>query len=50
MDIQFLIVILIGIAVAVKLVHEIYKLFFVEKDSLYCNGCTMCDLPKQKKK
>ncbi|MDD3788877.1 MAG: hypothetical protein PHO94_09305 [Petrimonas sp.] len=50
MDIQLVIVILIGIAVAAKLAHEIYKFFFVRNDSPYCGGCSMCDVPKKAQK
>jgi len=50
MDIQLIIVFIIGIAVAVKLGYEIYKFFFVKKDSPYCNGCTMCKIPDTKTK
>lgn len=50
MDIQLIIVFIIGIAVAVKLGYEIYKFFFVKKDSPYCNGCTMCKIPDIKTK
>lgn len=51
MDIQLIIVIIIGIALAVKMGYEVYKLIFVKKDNPYCGGCTMCEtIPKEQKK
>lgn len=47
MDIQWIIVIIIGIAVAAKLIHSLYKLFFVKKDTPYCGGCTGCEVSKK---
>ncbi|GEM_PF-941164 len=49
-NVQLIIVVLIGIAVAVKLGYEIYRFFFVKKDTSYCNGCSMCEISKIKKK
>jgi len=48
MDAQLIIVILIGIAVAVKLGYEIFRFFFVKRESSYCNGCSMCEIKKKK--
>src|SRR5690554_6925633 len=52
MDIQLLIVIIIGITVGTILLRGIYRFFFVKKDVSYCGGCTMCELsnlpPKMK--
>jgi hypothetical protein len=50
MDIQLIIVSIIGIAVLAKLGYEIYKFFFVKTDSPYCNGCSMCKMPDKKTK
>ncbi|MDR2815987.1 MAG: hypothetical protein LBB62_04720 [Proteiniphilum sp.] len=47
MDIQWVIIILTGIAVAVKLVHSLYKLFFVKKDSSCCGRCPGCAVSKK---
>lgn len=50
MNIQLIIVILIGIAVAAKLGYEIYRFFFVKKDVPRCNGCSICKINAIKKK
>lgn len=44
MDIQLIIVIIIGVAVAAILLRSIYRFFFVEKKDGYCGGCTGCSL------
>jgi hypothetical protein len=49
-NIQLIIVVLIGIAVVAKLGYEIYRFFFVKKDAPYCNGCSMCEFNEIKKK
>lgn len=49
MDFQLFIVIVIGIGVAAIVVRSLYRFFFVKRDSSYCNGCKMCDLPEKKK-
>ncbi len=48
MDAQLIIVILIGIAVGVKLGYEIFRFFFVKRETPYCNGCSMCEIKKKK--
>ncbi len=47
MDIQLIIVIIIGFAVAAILLRGIYRLFFVENKSGYCGGCTGCSMSKE---
>ena len=46
MDIQLIIVIIIGVAVAAILLRGIYRFFFVENKNGYCGGCTSCPLSK----
>lgn len=46
MNIQLIIVIVIGIAVAAILLRNLYRFFFVEKKEGYCGGCTGCSLSK----
>lgn len=48
MNTQFIIVILIGIAVGVKVGYAVYRFFFVKRDTFYCNGCSMCEIKKKK--
>ncbi|NLJ00663.1 MAG: hypothetical protein GX371_05890 [Bacteroidales bacterium] len=45
MDIQFFIVILIGIAVGAILLRGLYRFFFDKKKSPYCGSCTLCTAP-----
>ena len=47
MDIQLIIVILIGIAVAAVLIRNTYRFFFVERKNKYCGGCTGCSMSKE---
>ena len=47
MDIQLIIVIIIGLAVAAILLRGIYRFFFVETKSGYCGGCTGCSRSKE---
>lgn len=47
MDLQLIIVIIIGIAVAALLLRSVYRFFFVEKEGGYCGGCTGCSLSKE---
>jgi len=47
MDLQFFIVIIIGIVVGIILLRQIYHFFFIQKDLTRCGGCNMCDLPKK---
>lgn len=47
MDIQFIAVVIIGIAVALKLGYNIYRFFFVKRESGLCNGCNGCDLSRR---
>ncbi|HBX47099.1 FeoB-associated Cys-rich membrane protein [Limibacterium fermenti] len=43
MNIQWIVVGLIGLAVVAKVGYEIYKFFFVKRDdSSYCGGCPSC--------
>lgn len=52
MDIQLLIIIVIGVTVGIILLRGIYKFFFTKKDASYCGGCTMCEIshvPSKKK-
>lgn len=46
MNIQLIIVILIGVVIATILLRGIYRFFFVEKKDGYCGGCTGCSLSK----
>ncbi len=46
MDIQLIIVIIIGVTVGAILLRNIYRFFFVESKSGYCGGCTGCALSK----
>jgi hypothetical protein len=43
MDIQLIIVIIIGIAVGFILLRHIYNFFFTKKDTSYCAGCKGCE-------
>lgn len=48
MDIQLIIVILIGIAVAALLVRNVYRFFFtIDRKENPCGGCTACGVSKQ---
>lgn len=47
MDIQLIIVIIIGIAVAAVLIRNTYRFFFVERKNKYCGGCTGCSMSKE---
>ena len=49
MNIQLIIVIIIGVAVAAILLRSIYRFFFVENKNGYCGGCTGCSLSKERK-
>lgn len=44
MNVQLIIIILIGIAVAARLGIGIYKFFFVKSDNHYCGSCSGCDI------
>lgn len=46
MDLQLIIVIIIGVAVAAILLRNVYRFFFEEKKEGYCGGCTGCSLSK----
>ena len=46
MDIQLIIVIIIGVTVGAILLRSIYRFFFVENKNGYCGGCTGCALSK----
>ena len=47
MDLQLIIVIIIGIAVATIVLRNVYRFFFVEKKNGHCGGCTGCSLSKE---
>lgn len=47
MNIQLIIVILIGIVVSAIVIRGIYRFFFVKKESGFCNGCTGCEVGKK---
>jgi hypothetical protein len=47
MDLQFFIIIIIGIIVGIILLRQIYQFFFTKKDFTHCGGCNMCELPKK---
>ncbi|HTN68244.1 MAG TPA: FeoB-associated Cys-rich membrane protein [Dysgonamonadaceae bacterium] len=47
MDIQLIIVILIGVAIAAILIRNLYRFFFTERKNKYCSGCTGCSLSQQ---
>ncbi len=44
MNIQLIIVILIGIIVAGILLRSVYRFFFVERKEGYCGGCRGCSM------
>ncbi|MFA6838265.1 MAG: hypothetical protein WCR12_05410 [Dysgonamonadaceae bacterium] len=44
MNVQLIIIILIGIAVAARLGYGIYRFFFVKSDNPYCGSCSGCDI------
>lgn len=46
MDVQLIIVIIIGVAVAAILLRGIFRFFFVKSKNGYCGGCTGCSLSK----
>jgi ABC-type proline/glycine betaine transport system permease subunit len=43
MNIQLIIVILIGLVVGIILLRNIYKFFSTKRDSPYCGGCKGCE-------
>ena len=47
MNLQLIIVIIIGIAVAAIILRNVYRFFFLEKKEGYCGGCTGCSLSKE---
>jgi len=47
MELQLIIVIIIGIIVGIILLRQIYHFFFTKKDSSRCGGCNMCELPER---
>ena len=47
MDLQLIIVIIIGIAVAAIVLRNVYRFFFVEKKNGHCGGCTGCSLSRE---
>lgn len=47
MNIQLIVVVIIGITVAAILLRNMYRFFFVEKEDGYCGGCTGCGLSKK---
>ena len=47
MNVQLIIVIVIGLAVAGILLRSVYRFFFVEKKDGYCGGCTGCSMSKK---
>ena len=46
MNIQLIIVIIIGLVIAAIILRGIYRFFFGEKKEGYCGGCTGCNLSK----
>lgn len=46
MNIQLIIVIMIGIAVAAILLRSLYRFFFVENKDGHCGGCSGCSFSK----
>ncbi len=47
MNVQIIIVILIGLAVAVLLMRNLYRFFFViDRKKNMCGGCTGCNMSK----
>ncbi|MGV8964625.1 MAG: FeoB-associated Cys-rich membrane protein [Candidatus Saccharimonadaceae bacterium] len=46
MNLQLIIVILIGLLIAAFLIRSIYRFFFGEKKDRYCGGCSGCSLSK----
>jgi len=47
MDLQLLIVIIIGIITGIILLRQIWN-FFTREDTSQCGGCNMCELPHKK--
>ncbi len=47
MDLQLIIVFIIGVAVAAILLRGIYRFFFVKKEGGHCGGCTGCSLSRE---
>ena len=48
MNLQLLIVIIIGIITGIILLRQIWNFFTREDASSYCGGCNMCELPHKK--
>lgn len=48
MDLQLIIVIIIGIIVGIILLRQVYQFIFTKKDFSHCGGCNMCELPHKK--
>lgn len=49
MNIQLIIVIIIGITVGIILLRKLYGLFFSPKKSSFCGGCKGCNLSEIQK-
>ncbi len=47
MNIQLIVVIVIGIVVGVILTRAVYRFFFTEKGSSHCGGCPGCEIHKE---
>lgn len=47
MNLQLIIVIIIGLAVAARLLLSVYRFFFVEKKNGYCGACTGCSVSRE---
>ena len=48
MNLQLIIVILIGVAVAAILIRNVYRFFFViDRKKNICGGCTGCSMSKE---
>ena len=48
MNIQLILTLMIGIAVVLILLRNIYKFFFVKKGSPSCGSCNLCQFPYNK--
>lgn len=47
MDLQLIIVIIIGIAVVAILLRSVYRFFFVKKEGGPCGSCTGCSVSRK---
>lgn len=48
MDLQLILVIIIGLAVAIRVMLGIYRFFFSKSESGYCGSCKACEFNPDK--